>query len=249
MPPFTAAVQALPPPVHTVERAPDRGPIYTETDFSHTIVEPYNALSAALFLVVVIYWTRVLWGRFAQHRFLAAALPVLTIGAVGGTLYHALRMWRGFLIMDYMPILLLALAAGVYFLRRLLGSLLAASGLVIVWFSVQGCFFYAVRHGYLAVPLHVSINLSYALLGLLVAGPIAAYLLRVDRQHAWRFAIALCAFAAGLSFRYLDALRPPLLPMGTHFLWHLCGALAVYQCFALIYAVERPVPHAAPTEP
>ena len=93
----------------------DGGPIYAETNLSHLIVEPYNAISAILFLVVVVYWWSKLRGKYEQHTFLSYVIPILGIGGVGGTLYHAFRYTSIFHYMDWLPILFLCMAGSFYF--------------------------------------------------------------------------------------------------------------------------------------
>jgi hemolysin III len=69
---------------------PDGGPLYTETNFDHFIREPFNATTAVLYLFLAIYWIiQIQKNKNLQSRFLMFALPVLAIGGIGGTLFHA----------------------------------------------------------------------------------------------------------------------------------------------------------------
>jgi len=100
---------------------PDRGPIYTETllhqalDPQGWLVEPYNAATAVLFVFVALYW---LLKAGRQPFFLYASL-VLAVGGIGGTLYHATRTHVVFLILDVVPILILAISAVFWFVDRM----------------------------------------------------------------------------------------------------------------------------------
>jgi len=69
----------------------DGGPTYTETHLDRFIVEPWNAASCLSFILIVAYWVVRLRGQYRQYLFLTACLPVLLMGGIGGTLYHALR--------------------------------------------------------------------------------------------------------------------------------------------------------------
>jgi len=62
----------------------DGGPLYTETDFSRWLVEPWNTITAILFLAIVVYWALKIRKTYRQHPFLALALPVSALGGVGG---------------------------------------------------------------------------------------------------------------------------------------------------------------------
>ncbi len=62
---------------------PDGGPLYTETDTSHFIVEPWNALSSLLFLVPAIFWAYKLKRAVEKERFSHVLCATLDIGRVG----------------------------------------------------------------------------------------------------------------------------------------------------------------------
>src|SRR5439155_7699960 len=101
-------------------RLPDRGPRYTETPAdpyapgAPFIAEPWNAVTAALFVVIVAVWAWRLRGRYDRYPFLCCCLPILLAGGIGGTLYHALRTSVLFFLLDVVPIMLLGLAGSIY---------------------------------------------------------------------------------------------------------------------------------------
>ena len=143
---------------------PDGGPLYTETDLSQLIAEPWNAITAFLFLGIVVFWVHRLWGHFKEHIFLSSVLPVLAIGGIGGTLYHAFRVSSLFLFMDWLPIALITLGGSIYFIIRITGKwysflflILTAVGLEFLNFSL--------------VPPRFAVNVSYSIMGLLVLSP------------------------------------------------------------------------------
>jgi hypothetical protein len=79
---------------------PDGGSFYAETNMQHLFPEPLNTITSCFFLAIAIYWTIKLWGKGRQHAFLSVALILLYIGGIGGTIYHGLRQWRIFIMMD-----------------------------------------------------------------------------------------------------------------------------------------------------
>src|SRR5207302_6393909 len=107
------------------DRLADRGPRYAETPAdtyaadAPTVAEPYNAATAFLFIVVVAYWAWRLRGRYRRFPFVAACLPVLFVGGLGGTLYHATRTRPLYFFLDVVPISLLGLAGALYLTARL----------------------------------------------------------------------------------------------------------------------------------
>jgi hypothetical protein len=227
------------PPERTLERGPDGGPLYTETPqeiregklYPGTIAEPWNAATAFLFVVIVVTWLIRLRGRLKDHPFLAVALPILLVGGIGGTLYHGLRNWRGFFLMDVIPISLLALMVSIYYWIRLgpklhhLLSMLAALALIQAF-------------GFWQLPRDWAINVSYALLGLVVLIPLAVVLIRTRFREVGWIATALVSFGIALFCRLADAWQPPLLPMGTHWLWHTFGAITTAALSEYVYRLE-----------
>jgi hemolysin III len=218
------------------ERLRDGGPLYTETDLNRLIAEPWNAASALLFLVLVVFWLARLRGQYRQHPFLTCCLPILAVGGVGGTVYHAFRLSPIFLVMDVAPIFVLGLAASVYLWLRLSPRWWQVGMVLGVYLLLQ-----TLAYG---LPAHQAINLGYASLAVLILTPLVFLLARTRfRQGAW-VAAALGSFGLALFFRYADTWRPPLLPMGTHWLWHLFGAVTTAFLMEYLFRVSCPTPAA-----
>jgi hemolysin III len=218
----------------------DGGPIYTETlNHIHSqsdswLVEPYNAVSAVLFVLVAGIWLWRLRGQFSHQKFLLYGLILLTIGGVGGTLYHALRTQPLYLLMDWMPIVILSLSVTYWFFmkltsRRWLALLYLAGGLafIVTGFLVM---IRLLRWGSAAG------SIGYSLAVLQAVGPIMLYLIRTKFRHAGWFFAGIASFALAAVFRATDL--DGLLPMGTHFLWHLFGAIMAYLLLEFVYRVE-----------
>lgn len=90
---------------------PDGGIIYGETNMHHLFPEPLNTITAIFFIAIAIYWLVRLYGFSAQFVFLSISAYVLLIGSIGGTVYHGLRLYPFFILMDWIPILLLCMMA------------------------------------------------------------------------------------------------------------------------------------------
>jgi hemolysin III len=232
-----AAAQSLPAP-------PDGGPRYTETDLSHTVAEPVNGLSAAFFLIVVAVFLRRLQGHFREHKFITATLPFLCIGGTGGTLYHLFRVSPVFLVMDWLPILLLCVGASLYFSRLLVRR----------WW--QTVYIFGPAFGLMlisgtliaqdVIPKYLAINFNYGVMALMVVGPMLGYLYRRSFVYLDRFLLAVGAFALAWVCRLIDGFSYTIPEIGTHWLWHLFGALATYFVIDLVYRLK---PQAHPLPP
>jgi len=233
-------------------REPGAGPWYIETDMDQWIVEPFNAASAALFLLVAAYWLLVrLRGRYREYPFLTACLPLVLIGGVGGTVYHAFRGHRVWLFMDWMPIALLCFAVGIYLWSKLLRRWWYALIIVPVVFGIQMVSFPFFRA---RDQIQVAIAISYSLLGAVILVPAVAVLV----ETRWRFGrwplAALLLFGAAVGSRQLDAYAVATgrtwmtrwLPMGSHFLWHVFGAAAGHCVAEYLYRLPQ-VEHLLPS--
>ncbi|HVK08356.1 MAG TPA: hypothetical protein VM597_06220 [Gemmataceae bacterium] len=227
-------------PLAQASRGPDYGPIYTETPteirwgqtYPGTIAEPWNAATAFLFVLIVVFWLIRLRGRLLAHPFLAVSLPILFVGGVGGTLYHGLRTLPLYFYLDVIPIQVLGLAVSLYVWVRLgpkLSHLLVMLAVLALLTSL----------GHFTLPAHYAINLSYASLALLILIPLVVALIRTRCFQAGWVATALVAFGMAWFCRLADPWEPPLLPMGTHWLWHTFGAATTLALSEYMYRLER----------
>jgi hypothetical protein len=210
----------------------DGGTIYTETNLQNFFPEPLNALTSGLFLLIAIYWTVKLWGSYKSHIFLTYCLVLLYIGGIGGTTYHSLRQWRIFIMMDWMPIMLLCISAGAYFLSQLMKWYYAI--LIVIAYIMFQVFF---RKMMMLNNPQLFININYAMMAALVLLPVLAYLINTKWKDGKWVGIALGCFIIALTFRISD--KWEWLAVGTHFLWHTFGAIASFCMFNYIYLTKR----------
>lgn len=212
------------------ERLRDGGPRYTETDLSRLVVEPWNAASALAFLGLVVAWAVRLRGEYRRYPFLSYCLPLLAVGGIGGTIYHAFRASPVFLVMDYGPIYVLAAATTIYLWVQVAPR----------WWHVLAVVLLCVALQLLAssLPRHYAISVSYASLAVLILAPAAVLLAKTRFRHGGWVALALACFAAALFFRVADAWHL-LAPVGTHWLWHLFGAATTAALMEYLYRLRR----------
>ncbi|KAF2516269.1 ceramidase [Flavobacterium salilacus subsp. salilacus] len=213
---------------------PDGGILYTETDLNQLFPEPVNTITSLFFILIAIYWTFKLRGQYKQHSFLTGAVILLYIGGIGGTIYHGLRQWWFFIMMDWLPILLLCVAAGVYFLAKVTrwyyAALLIVSYILFQFFARREM---AANGG----DIHLFININYAIMGCLVLFPVLAYLISTKFTNGKWVGFALLAFIFALTFRIAD--NWGWVSIGTHFLWHTFGAVAAFCMFQYLYTINK----------
>jgi hypothetical protein len=220
----------------------DRGPRYTETPpdpyapDAPPVAEPWNAVTAALFVVIAAVWLVRLRGRYRQFPFVTCCLPILLVGGIGGTLFHGLRTHSIYLIMDVAPIQILAVAGSVYLAIRMWRrhGWLYIAGALMVYVGLSSMLFGLVR----PQSRQLAISLNYASLATMVLLPVAVVLVKTRFRHGpWMFA-GLISFGIAWFFRTWDQYAGPYLPMGSHWLWHTFGAITTALVIEFFYLVE-----------
>lgn len=206
----------------------DTGPIYKETLTGHPpIIEPFNTFSNLVFLAIVIYWAFKVYQDVKSHRFLAFAIPILFIGFVGGFVYHGTRSHEVWLLMDWVPIVVLSLAVSVHFQIKNGYKWWLIAFIMVAPFAMSSLVYSS------GLPDSLKGAIGYSSMGLVILTPILHYLYKTHWVNArWVF-IALSLFGLAIFFRTIENSSLDTLSMGTHFLWHTFGALASH--FLVIY--------------
>jgi len=212
---------------------PDGGSLYAETNMQHLFPEPLNTITSCFFLAIAIYWTVKLWGKHKEHTFLSVAIVLLYIGGIGGTIYHGLRQWRIFIMMDWLPIMLLCVSAGVYFIAKLTRWYYALL-LIVAYTAFQLLTRNLFRE---QGNMQLFININYAVMAGIVLLPVVAYLIKTHFSNGKWVGYALLAFIAALTCRIAD--KWGWMQSGTHFLWHTFGAVAAFCMFKYIYLLNH----------
>jgi hemolysin III len=186
-------------------------------------VEPWNAVSTLIFVGLLAAMAIRTRFRLFRHPLLVTALPVLAVGLVGGFLYHATRARTLWLNMDFFAMFYLVVMMCLFFWYRVLGKWLLAMGAtllppVLAWAG------FVLAHE--ASPRTIPRVVFYAGMALTVLAPSVCHCAQRQFRHLALLAGAAAAFTAAVFFREVDQQAPAWLPMGTHFLWHLCGAAA-----------------------
>ncbi len=217
----------------TLQTPNDRGPVYAETRMDRIPVEPFSTYSNLLFLVIVIYWALKTRMNFRKFPILTFAIPILLIGFIGGFIYHATRSSNIWLYLDYMPIMILVLMSAIYFWKQIFGNWIITFCVTLI-----PIFIYRFVYEFIEISDHQLIACGYILLALIVTVPIVLHCILMNRKN-WPW-LALCAvsFAIAIICRQLDAESTSILPMGSHFLWHIFGATATFFGLQYLYSAE-----------
>lgn len=194
-------------------------PQYCERSQPGLLGEPVNTLSnLAFFLAARLLWRSPAWQGGPARRMLVGLVALIGAGSV---LWHAIAQpWA--LWFDVLPI---ALFMGAYlwvFLRHV--AQLArprAAALFAAFLTVEAA---------LAplLPPDLLNGVGFYLPGLVALFAMSAWLAALGRREGRAFAQAACLFAAAIAARLLDWPLCEILPMGSHFLWHLLAAAALF---------------------
>jgi len=212
---------------------PDGGPIYRETtDLSVLIVEPWNAYSSLSFLIPAFYFLYLLRGNYSQHAFLVYfCSPMLILGGLGSTLFHAFRQSAWLLAMDVLPIILLTLGISVWMWLKVLPKKWQLIPVLLLFFLLT----------YLTMTLlqgQDSISAGYFVRGTMLFLPCFLFLRKTRFKHATAFFSAVAFFILALLFRFTDEkVALDFMPWGTHWLWHISTAVGGY--FLGVYLIKN----------
>ena len=193
---------------------------YCERVGMGVFAEPLNAVSNVSFLLAAL----AAWVLATRTGALSAGVRVLiALGAsvgIGSILWHTYPTMLT-LILDSVPILIFIIwyiwlyARNVIGMRPLFAVASAAAFLLATFLALP---FAGVLHGaFVYTP------------GLIVTLVLGVFHAR-ERRRAARFTLLAAAgvYLAALFFRTIDNEVCPVLPIGTHFLWHLLIGLVTY---------------------
>ena len=187
--------------------------------------EPLNALTNGAFIVAAPY-ALMLWRRTEARDWAALWLIAVTaIVGIGSFLFHTFAN-RWSLLADVIPIAVFIYSYFLLAMRRYLMLRLASAIVATALFALFNMSFdrlwFAILPG---VTLNGSVGYIPAVLALLMVGIVC---MAVDVREPGRALLtAAGVFALSLTFRSVDGLICPSLPLGTHFIWHGLNAFVL----------------------
>lgn len=213
----------------------DTGPIYAETIMGRFPVEPFNTASNLVFLAVIIYFSSKIWSSKKPHNFLKFMMPIFFIGYLGGTVYHATRSAEIWLLMDWVPIVLLCGACAVYFTFKATQGWTARIILIVIIAALN------IIPRWINFPIGYRTSIGYIGTAVAVLLPIVVYAYRTLWYRMRYLGLGILSFMLAVGCRTLDKKFDfDFLWMGTHWLWHLLGGIAVFWIMYYIYEdIER----------
>jgi hypothetical protein len=195
--------------------------------------EPVNAISNAAFLAAaalsLLAWTR----QAERDRASLALIIVVAAVGLGSFAFHTLAT-RGAVLLDVIPIAVFIYGYLALSLRRFLALSPSLVAVIVVAFAVVA------QSAPALVPrdaLNGSVGYVPALAAMIVVAPLAKA--RPVRCGLW---LAAAIFTISLVFRTVDRAVCPLLPLGTHWIWHVLNAAVLYVLLRTAMAAPTRTP-------
>ncbi len=211
----------------------DGGPWYAETHITdNLIVEPWNAISSLAIAAPAVYFLWKIRNNPKQYGFLLAAIPFLLINGIGSTLFHGLRSSRIFLLMDFMPALILTLMITVYFWAKVLPKwwmgFVAVTPVFLLRFGIIDL-----------IPGQGGINMSYTISGIAFLLPVFLILRKYQFRKSLNIIISALCFGLAIYFRQADKEFTDYVAFGTHFLWHIFTGIGAFLLADYLYFIRN----------
>lgn len=196
--------------------------------------EPLNALSNAAFIIAALWAARAAARRGVEPVIWLLIALVFVIG-LGSLAFHTFaNQWSE--LADVLPITLFIYGYLAFALRRFLGLDWLRVGLGLgVLFLVTLATAHIVPPGFM--------NGSGAYLPALIASVLVSIdLLRKGHPAQLNVSLASTILFVSLIFRTADQILCSILPIGTHFVWHILNGLvlALYLEAAIRYGAREP---------
>ncbi len=206
----------------------DTGPIYQETINRPFPVEPFNTLSNLIFIAIIFYFSKKISRYPKQHPFLLFAIPTIFISWIGGTMFHGTRNHQFWLYLDWIPIMLVCIGAIGYLITKIYNHwwkrITIFISLIIISILVRR----------LPLPSNYRISFGYLVTSLTLIIPFIWYAYKTQWKNINYILTGFIVFGLALVFRTLDN-TINILPMGTHWLWHIFGGIAVFYLLKYLY--------------
>ncbi|MEX0274960.1 MAG: hypothetical protein AB3N16_11340 [Flavobacteriaceae bacterium] len=202
--------------------------MYRETLPGNFPAEPWNTYSNLVFLAIILYWGYKVYGNPGRQLFLAWTLPIIALSYLGGSIYHATRSHEFWLLLDWIPIMFLCMALVIYFICKIAQTRWRRLVLIVLIFGAS----FLLR--ILPIPDTIRISLGYVITALTILIPVGLYLYKTLWKNGLWVVFSFILFGVAIYFRSID-LHQTLFPMGTHWLWHFLGGVAVHFMITYIY--------------
>jgi len=190
-------------------------------------IEPFNSASNLIFIICGALCVTLMlrdWTKLQlAFRFLLCAMNALIVFiGIGSAAFHT-HPTHTTLAFDLIPIALyILLVLGAVLVIGFKRGKASVAGIVLVWCCTTAIA--STKPDFLAGGLIYIPTLTLILLMAVFS----------SHQHQRKLVAIFAFFGVGLLLRSIDLTLCNTLPIGTHWLWHVCASLAALQSFLLV---------------
>ena len=206
-------------------------PVNCERSNLGFFAEPLNAISNIAFIFAGFGVYQLLAKNRVQKIEYKAILILIFFVGFGSFLWHATRNFYA-LILDAVPVALSFAIITYIFLYKLIGNKLIA--LLIALLLIPTRFFISSF-----APTDSVSSLIRNLINATVFLVIIVWAFRKYGRIAFEGTIVLIIYLIAITMRGIDLQVCPTFNLGTHFLWHILNALAVYLAVKFLIKLEQ----------
>ena len=193
--------------------------LYCERTGPGLWAEPLNAVTNVAFIVAALFLWRFAWNSRRLDIQVRVLLCLMVSLGVGSGLFHTIPNSLT-IVLDELPIAFTVLHIAWLYCRRIIGLSAIVSG------GILAAAMFGAYTG-MQIPYVLNGSLMYVTVLILVASLGMVHRLQ-DRREPYSFLAAAGVFVVALFFRTIDNATCSVFPLGTHFMWHILDAIALY---------------------
>ena len=213
-----------------------QGPIYCDTQHIWLgIHEPVNTITNAAILIAAYFaYRHIKRSGLRLTPDLGILLFLLVWVGIGSALWHGLRTFWA-LQLDWIPGVLFLLVLTVLWIRQLYGWVAGIGGMVVMAVvAMAGVGYFG--HGLATITPNLRFAPMYLTVAVVGIGMVAGAWKKFGRDTGL-IGISALAFGIGAAVaRSIDMVVCPVVPFGTHFLWHM--GLSTAACLGIVLMVR-----------
>lgn len=218
----------------TAEIMNDGFPKHAETVPGRFPVEPLNAVSNIAFLFILCYWTWKTKFRIRIYPAIVLTMPLLLGAFVAGTMHHLLRsdkVWNGIVLLC---IFFAVINTCIYLWYRITESWLKSFvGVLAV------PFIFRIFLASITLPDKITMSTVFVVMALAIMIPAVIHCIQNHLKNLELLVISSISFIIALIFRETDANLIGIFAIGTHFLWHVFGALSIFFMLKYLFLTDK----------
>ena len=220
--------------VETLRVAGDGCAVNAETVPGRFPVEPFNAISNFAFLAIIIYWTWKTKFRIRLYPVIVITMPLIFGAFICGMMHHILRSGKEWHILNLICISYAVITTCVYLWYRVTGSWMKS---FLCVFSIPLIFRLFLAS--ISLPEVISVAVVFVVMAMAIMIPACIHCIRNHLKNLDLLIISSISFMIALVFRQIDANLVGISTIGTHFLWHIFGAISVFFVLKYLFLADK----------